>query len=35
MLAGPRTNGCVSRADLLVCVTRDASVRVWRFHPGA
>jgi hypothetical protein len=32
-LAGLSTRGCISRADLLVCRTLDAKVRVWRYHP--
>jgi hypothetical protein len=33
-LDGLSTGGCISRADLLVCRTLDAKVRVWRYHPA-
>jgi hypothetical protein len=32
-LDGLSTGGCISRADLLVCRTLDAKVRVWSYHP--
>ena len=35
MLDGPSARGCRSREDLLACVSVDAKIRVWRYHPGA
>jgi hypothetical protein len=34
MLDRLSTGGCSSRGDLLLCRTLDATVRVWRYHPG-
>lgn len=34
LVSGPRTGGCIFRDDVLACITLDAKLRVWRYHPG-